>query len=48
MKKLLQVENYNNRLIQKIAQNNEVNKVFFSFLEDGAEDEIKNSRIQDK
>lgn len=48
LKNLLEVQNFNNRLIKNLVGNKAINKAFLAFLTDDAEDQIKYSRIQDK
>ena len=48
MKKVLKKENFNNRLMKEMIENNTINKKFLHFLIDDAREEVRYSRINDK
>ena len=48
MKQHLSKKNYNNQLIKEMIESKIINKEFFHFLIDDADEEVKHSRINDK
>ena len=48
LNRLISIEKFNNRLIKNIVRNQHVAKLFYGFLTESAEDDVKYSRIQDK